>query len=508
MVAVASYHRARTAGLPDTSIDDRTWHDLDMDAVFATLDRADSSVGQQSLYHRLRSSTSRATLGAFEALIARATTDEPARERCQLALAALRNPAGYNVWQLAEPGALHTRPWHVLSPALATAMLLSLVAGLWWSPAFVGTLALLPVCLVVRVLNARLVTRTIDAFRLFGPLIAAATIVRSIADADTRDVTAPLFDDVPSLNRLRVVSGWLTRDSLTMDPITGTVVELLNYLMALDSNALFFGASALKTHGQAVQRTLAAVGDIDAAIAVASYRVGTPTWTRPSFQPAGAPATIRGLTHPLLTNGVGNSVRVAPPHGVLITGSNMSGKSTFLRSLGVAAIMSQAINTCTAEAYECPVLRVRSCIGRADDLVAGRSYYLDEVRGILALVEASRALEPHLFLLDELFRGTNAVERIAAGESTLSALATADTRHVIVVATHDSELVSLLATTYAVFHFSDRVGPEGLVFDYRLASGPSTTRNAISLLELNGAPLALVKRARALAQRLERERQV
>lgn len=256
-----------------------------------------------------------------------------------------------------------------------------------------------------------------------------------------------------------------------------------------------------------LQRTLAAVGDIDAAIAIASYRAGMSVWTRPLIQPSGSSATIRDLRHPLLASGVANSVRFAPPHGVLITGSNMSGKSTFLRSLGVATIMSQTVNTCTAESYECPVLRVRSCMGRSDDLVTGRSYYLDEVHGILSLVHASQSLEAHLFLLDELFRGTNAIERIAAGESTLSVLASASTPHLTVAATHDVELVALLAGTFATFHFSDRVGPEGLVFEYRLASGPSTTRNAISLLELNGAPSSLVTRARALAQRLERERQ-
>lgn len=90
MVAVASYHHARAGRVPETSIDDRTWRDLDMDVVYALLDRAESSVGQQSLYHRLRSSTSRATLGAFEALVSRASTNGTVRERSQVVLATLR----------------------------------------------------------------------------------------------------------------------------------------------------------------------------------------------------------------------------------------------------------------------------------------------------------------------------------------------------------------------------------------------------------------------------------
>jgi DNA mismatch repair ATPase MutS len=107
---------------------------------------------------------------------------------------------------------------------------------------------------------------------------------------------------------------------------------------------------------------------------------------------------------------------------VLVTGSNMSGKSTFLRTVGVNAVLAQSLNTCLAHAYEAPVYQIRSCIGRADDLIAGKSYYLVEVESVLSLVKASDETAPHLFIFDELFRGTNAVERIAAGEAVLHAL--------------------------------------------------------------------------------------
>jgi DNA mismatch repair ATPase MutS len=100
----------------------------------------------------------------------------------------------------------------------------------------------------------------------------------------------------------------------------------------------------------------------------------------------------------------------------------MSGKSTFLRTVGVTVVMAQTINTCLATAYEAPILNVRSCIGRADDLLTGKSYYIVEVEALLELVKASTDSAPHLFLLDELFRGTNAIERIAAGQAVLCEL--------------------------------------------------------------------------------------
>ena len=187
----------------------------------------------------------------------------------------------------------------------------------------------------------------------------------------------------------------------------------------------------------------------------------------------------------------------------------MSGKSTFLRTVGVSVVMAQSINTCFADEYRAPVLEVQSCIGRTDDLIAGKSYYIVEVEEVLARVKASTSPRPHLFLFDELFRGTNAVERIAAGEAVLRELVSdsgAGKHHVVLAATHDAELVDLLRGDFEACHFGDAIGPEGLTFDHRLAPGPATTRNAITLLELHGAPPSVVKAALLRAAELDRSR--
>ena len=188
----------------------------------------------------------------------------------------------------------------------------------------------------------------------------------------------------------------------------------------------------------------------------------------------------------------------------------MSGKSTFLRTVGVNAILAQTITTCLAREYRAPIFHVRSCIGRADDLLAGKSYYIVEVESLLELVRASDDSTPHLFLLDELFRGTNAVERIAAGGAVLHQLLRGSKGitkpHVVIAATHDRELVDLTSGTFDSYHFGDSIGPEGLVFDHRLQHGPSTTRNAIALLRLQGAPETLLTEAVATAEMLDRQR--
>jgi DNA mismatch repair ATPase MutS len=125
---------------------------------------------------------------------------------------------------------------------------------------------------------------------------------------------------------------------------------------------------------------------------------------------------------------------------------------------------------------------------------------LDEVQAVIDVIRASQSDRAHLFLFDELFRGTNVIERIAAGEAALRQLAT--TVHLVIAATHDVEVVAFLEGVYTSFHLVDCMEGDGLVFEYRLAKGPSTTRNAIALLELNGAPAALVRDARERAAHL------
>lgn len=130
---------------------------------------------------------------------------------------------------------------------------------------------------------------------------------------------------------------------------------------------------------------------------------------------------------------------------------------------------------------------------------------------MLSLVRAAQDGQPYLMLCDELFRGTNAVERIAGGEAVLRELLApaADGRpspHVVIVATHDQELLDLLDGIYAPYHFTDAIAAGGLVFDYTLQPGAATTRNAIALLRERGAPPVLVAHALARAEALDRAR--
>ena len=253
---------------------------------------------------------------------------------------------------------------------------------------------------------------------------------------------------------------------------------------------------------------VAAAGDVDAAIGIASYRAGRDDWSRPELRTDGA-TELTDLRHPLIDAAVPNSI--VAEAGTWGAGDRLEhvGQVDVSRTVGVNAILAQTINTCLAQAYRAPVFHVRSCIGRTDDLLSGTSYYLAEVEALLELVRASTSPAPHLFLLDELFRGTNAVERIAAGQAVLTQLLDEDgpgRPHLVLAATHDLELVELTSDRFEACHFGDSIGPDGLTFSHRLQHGPSTSRNAIALLRLHGAPDALVRRAMSTAAILDHQR--
>lgn len=187
----------------------------------------------------------------------------------------------------------------------------------------------------------------------------------------------------------------------------------MHLALLLDATGIYFGLKDLDAHRQALLRVVAAAGDVDAAMSLASYRASRPDWTRPHFELEPVTARLEGVNHPLVREAIPNSIEIPCGRGVLVEGSNMSGKTTFLRTIGVNAVMAQTLNTCLAREYRAPVFDVRSCIGHTDDLLAGKSYHLAEIETLLSLVRASENPTPHLFLLDELFRGTNAVERVA-----------------------------------------------------------------------------------------------
>jgi DNA mismatch repair ATPase MutS len=250
--------------------------------------------------------------------------------------------------------------------------------------------------------------------------------------------------------------------------------------------------------GPHVRGWLATLGEIEALAALAGLAFDEPTWVTPDFDPAAASYQAAALGHPLLPDDarVTNDVTVGPPGTfLLVTGSNMSGKSTLLRAIGVNAVLAAAGGPACAQALTLPPVELWTSVRVQDSLERGVSFFLAELRRLKLVLDAARRARragtaPVLYLLDEILQGTNTAERQVAARRIIADLVAQGA--IGAVSTHDLALADApeLAASAAPVHFTDLVG-DGVAaplmsFDYRLRPGVATTTNALRLMQLVG----------------------
>jgi len=258
--------------------------------------------------------------------------------------------------------------------------------------------------------------------------------------------------------------------------------------------------------GRRVRDWLDAIGEAEALAALAAAAADHPGWTVPALDRDACTLRARSLGHPLLAPAtcVRNDLEVGPAGSfLLVTGSNMSGKSTLLRAVGLNAVLAQAGGPVCARELRMPPMRVVTSMRVEDSVTGGVSFFMAGLHRLKEVVSAARSggdsPEPDsassgagapgtLYLLDEILRGTNSAERRIAARTVLRHLLETDA--IGAVTTHDLSLADAedLVARAVAMHFTESVGDgaDGLAFDYRLRAGIATSTNALKLLEMVG----------------------
>ncbi len=237
---------------------------------------------------------------------------------------------------------------------------------------------------------------------------------------------------------------------------------------------------------------ITAVAELEALCSLASLAWLHPEYTYPE-QRATHPDLLvaEQLGHPLLPLSVRvrNTLTVSLGEVVLITGSNMAGKSTFLRALGLNLVLAQVGAPVDAALFQVAPLRLFCCIRLSDSLREGLSYFYAEIRRLRQLLEALEQPEspPLLWLIDEIFRGTNNRERYLGSLAFVEALY--GRQGAGLLTTHDLELTRIERVPLRNFHFREQIEQGRMVFDYRLQPGPCPTTNALKIMALEGLPV-------------------
>ncbi|MEO7360735.1 MAG: hypothetical protein ABI120_10420 [Gemmatimonadaceae bacterium] len=481
---------------PATYIDDRTWADLDLNEIYSELDHTKSRPGQQYLRHLLRTPQTPDALRHLHKAVEELRGDEPIAKAVRKALSNVDDPRASYLVDLIF-GELPDRPalWWVFP--LLTLSAVGFLIGSFYDPrALIGLIAVSAVNICVQVLYRPRVEALIPAIHEVSAFLRAGRKLAAIRFDALQNEQEMLHGADNNLSRLDVMTRWLKYEpSEEVNQIVASLYTYVNMILLIDVNAFVFTINSARRARPTLQRVFNAIGYIDAAQSIAHWRSTLPHWCAPEFTREEKHLNVSDVVHPLVANAVPNDL-VVNDSSVLITGSNMSGKTTFVRAVGINAILAQTVSTALATRWHAPYLRVGSSIGNTDSVLEGRSYYMAEVESIRSLVERKHDGHQHLFLIDELFRGTNTAERVAGAYGVLEYLNRG--RDIVIVATHDTELLGLLGNAYAPHHFREEISPDGLSFDYIMRDGQATTRNAIALLEIMKYPAEIVDNARRI----------
>jgi DNA mismatch repair ATPase MutS len=306
-----------------------------------------------------------------------------------------------------------------------------------------------------------------------------------------------------SINELKPLIRFFKFDTKVKSEIEALILliwESIKIMFLIEPLVVFRVFKRLENKKDDIQRLFEYIGKIDSAISVAAMRKNISCFCKPVLIDTNHRLAFTDLYHPLIPDCVANSLAIKDK-SILLTGSNMSGKTTFIRTIAINLLLGQTINTCFAKTFQFAQSRLFSAVRVSDDLVNDKSYYFEEIMIIKEMIINSASPVNHIFFLDEIYKGTNTVERIAAGKAILSFLAKSN-NNIVFVSTHDIELTDLLADEYDLYHFTEVVDGENIHFDYQLKRGHLYTKNAIRILEINNYPKEIIREAQSISQSL------
>ncbi|MCQ4943983.1 hypothetical protein NXV78_14700 [Bacteroides cellulosilyticus] len=497
MSEIANYFLYRNAegetGLSANSIDD-----LNLDDLFAEIDYCHSSIGRQYLYYLLLSDKT-SGMEKQEALLSSLATHTELRTLLSNALKELDKPDAYSIVSILENdntgiGAKEMVLINICRflPLLFLALMLLTHSGVF--------LTLFVFSFVANaVLHYRNKAKIQRYFFSIPQLLKMIRQAGKLAqNKEFISVDPSITTDLKAVEGLKKYISYF-RFNLSLDNDMAILfymaAELIRVFFLHEAYAVGRTFHLLKEKATAIHNVYRFIGFLDSILSVAILREELPYYCLPGDNRAGERLRTQAVYHPLIENCIPNDM-VLHEKSALITGSNMAGKTCFMRTIGVNLLAAKTLHTCFAEVFEINTgISLLSSIHQGDNLMENKSYFMQEVTTIKDFVDES-GHGNHLFLLDELFRGTNTKERIAISKAVLSWLVKSD--NLVFVSTHDLELADMLEDEYELYYFSESVKDGILSFDYKLKRGVATEHNAIKILEICDYPASLVSEAHSI----------
>ena len=488
----------------ESYVDDITWNDLGMDNIFKEMNYTQSSIGEDCLYDRLRRMDyTDEELKEFDKVVDYLYNNKDVCIKYFEKFAEIGRTKSISIYEF-----IHnlTKLGHRSNTVhyLFIATLISAITLIFVAPGFGIVATISMVC--VNVVQYYKMKASVESFFLscgyLTGIIVYSKDIYEIDNEELKEYREELKEIYKELSP--VIKNSFLLSSNTMSGSIGEIIlEYLRMLFHID--LIKFNTIVSKTIDKLdkIDRMYELLGFIESACSVAFYRAHLSDYygyyCKPEF------AGNKGIKtdevyHPILNEPVANSI--SEEKCVLLTGSNASGKSTFLKTIGINAVLGQTIYTCSAKTFEIKRCKVYSSMSLKDDITNNESYYIVEIKALKRIIDAAKAGENIVCFVDEVLRGTNTVERVSASTEILKSFSDGNIDNVLCfAATHDIELTHLLEQWYSNYHFEEEIKDDDVLFNYQLNKGRATSRNAISLLKVMGYDEEIIRAARARADK-------
>ena len=492
-------YQLRKGKIKKPYIDDITWNDLDMDNVFAYVNNTKCSAGEEYLYYLFRTpATEQKTLDERERLMHFFATHESERVELEVCFRQIGKTRRFSINDYIDLLVTLNKE----SNAEHYLALFTIPIGLVLMTVFeVGVgFAVMLMLLVFDV--ARYYKRKGE----IQPYLTTFSHILKMLDA-SKEISKLKIDEVQTyvdniVNIRKKFKKFRFGSSLLMSTQreTGSLAEaFLDYIrVSTHIDLLKFNSmlEEIKRNVSEIDKLAENIGVLDALISVASFRKSLPFYSLPKLEETDkAFIEVKNVYHPLIVNPVANSI--TENRNVLITGSNASGKSTFLKTVAINAILSQTIYTSISSFYRASFFQIYSSMALKDNLQGNESYYIVEIKSLKRILSHADEEIPMLCFVDEVLRGTNTVERISASAQILKSLSKKNV--LCFAATHDIELTHMLENEYSNYHFQEEIQENDILFNYELYHGRAVSRNAIKLLSIIGYDKEIIENAEQTA---------
>jgi DNA mismatch repair ATPase MutS len=479
-------------------IDDTTWNDLDMDSIFMRLNNTNSSIGEQYLYYILRTPEfNKEELEERKRMIDNIQNDEEARVKLQCIYGAIGRTGRYAVtdyiYNLAE-----LEPQNkVLEIAMFFLAIVSIIAALT-IPAY--GVAIFVVVLILNISQYYKRKGEVEPYfvsisYINRLLIGADSFVKALPK-DFEEYSDKASQAKKQFAKFRRKARWVKSGKSLTGSIEEAILDYIKIFFHIDLIMFNSLLEELKQKLEYIDELIETMGSVEACIAIASFRETLDFYSIPTLlNDKKVSLEVEDIYHPMISNPVVNSMK--EDNSVLITGSNASGKSTFLKCVAINAVLAQTIYMTMAKKYSANFYRVYSSMALTDNLKNNESYYIVEIKSLKRILDASDDATPILCFIDEVLRGTNTVERIAASAQILKSLNKDNV--MCFAATHDIELTHILENIFHNYHFEEEVQENDILFNYELRNGRATSRNAIKLLSIIGYDKQIIEQAEKAA---------